>query len=523
MKQLSENRIASPARSTFLCFLSVLVLLFAGCPAPRTSAAVREPAVAGQFYPADSSALRLAVTRFMDEALPKRTDRPLAIIVPHAGYVYCGQIIADGFRQAQGQPYDLVVILGANHTTAGFGGVSVYTQGSFRTPLGDAVIDEEAAERLLDEDADCVFDPRVHEKEHSIEVEIPFVQTLFPDAKILPIVIGSPDLALCTRLGEALAIVLKDRRVLIVASSDLSHYPRYEDARIVDKETLKAVALLDAKAVQATIEDQMEQGIPELSTCACGEGPILTSIVFAKAQGANRATIVSYANSGDALVGTEDRVVGYGSVALSSDGIGIDTTALHDELPPGSAIELTRNDKKDLLTLARKSIEWQLTSQTLPLPRGFGASTEIKEGAFVTLKKRGELRGCIGHMAEDTPLNRVVGRMALAAAFEDQRFRPVAESEMSEITVEISALTPLKPIADASLIRVGTDGVVIRKEGRSAVFLPQVATEQGWSREEMLGYLCEKARLSSDAWKQGAQFFVFQAVVFSEDEFMQDD
>ncbi|MBU0509270.1 AmmeMemoRadiSam system protein B [bacterium] len=505
-----------------LCIVSVLILLSSGCSARQTSATVREPAVAGQFYPSDATALRLAIDRFMAEALPKRVDKPLAIIVPHAGYVYCGQIIADAFRQTEGESYDLIVILGTNHTISGFHGVSVYTRGSFRTPLGDAAIDEKAADRLLEADRDFVFDPRVHAKEHSIEVEIPFVQTLFPDAKILPIVIGSPDLELCTRLAEALTTILQDRRVLIVASSDLSHYPQYEDARRVDKEMLKTVALLDAEAVLATIPVLMSQRVQGLFTCACGDGPILTAMIAAKKWGANRGTVISYANSGDALVGDYNRVVGYGAVVFTKDEAGADTSALQLQPEAGSTSVLTASDKSALLALARKSIEWQLTSQTLPLPRGFGAGARIKEGAFVTLKKRGELRGCIGHMAEDTPLDRVVGRMALSAAFEDRRFRPVTASEMSEITVEISALTPMQPITDAGKIRIGTDGVVIRKEGRSAVYLPQVATEQNWSREEMLGHLCEKAGLPGDAWKRDAQFLVFQAVVFSEDDSLRD-
>jgi AmmeMemoRadiSam system protein A len=138
---------------------------------------------------------------------------------------------------------------------------------------------------------------------------------------------------------------------------------------------------------------------------------------------------------------------------------------------------------------------------------------------FVTLKKKGELRGCIGHMIADEPLGKLVGTMALQAAFNDRRFPPLTADELQDIEIEISVLTPMKQVADASDILVGRDGVLLSKNGQSAVFLPQVATEQGWSREEMLKHLCQKAGLSADCWKQKAQFSTFQALVFSESEF----
>jgi len=297
-------------------FTLLLAVFTTGCHASGKGDAVREPAVAGQFYPADSTELRLAIARYLGDALPRRVDQTLAIIVPHAGYVYCGQIIADAFHQVQDQPCDLVVILGTNHTAAGFNDISVYDRGSFKTPLGEVSIDEESAKRLLEADKDCVFDPSVHAKEHSVEVELPFVQYLFPNAKILPLVIGDPSLDKCARLGKALADILRDRKALLVASSDLSHYPNYEDSKQVDKETLKSIALLDAQAVASTAARQMSENVPALVTCACGEGPILAAIIAAKDLGANSGMVISYANSGDASVGEYARVVGYGAVAL---------------------------------------------------------------------------------------------------------------------------------------------------------------------------------------------------------------
>jgi AmmeMemoRadiSam system protein A len=159
-----------------------------------------------------------------------------------------------------------------------------------------------------------------------------------------------------------------------------------------------------------------------------------------------------------------------------------------------------------------------LTTETTPLARGFDPALQLDQGAFVTLKKKGDLRGCIGHMAEDMPLCQVVGFCALQSAFNDRRFSPVELSELRDIDIEISVLTPYRRVGGYDAIRIGRDGVLMEKSGRSAVFLPSVAVEQGWNREEMLSHLSAKAGLSSDAWKKDAVFYTFQAVAFSESE-----
>jgi AmmeMemoRadiSam system protein B/AmmeMemoRadiSam system protein A len=495
-----------------------LALLFftAGCGAD--SKPVRSPAVAGQFYPGDETKLHRALTHFLDEAVPPCGEQPLAIVVPHAGYVYSGQIVADAFRQAAPFRYDVVVILGTNHTTAPFDGVALYPRGAFRTPLGDALIDDKIATALMAEESMFMVRPEAHAREHSVEVQVPFVQQLFPDARIVPAVVGTSDLRLCTRFGRALAAVLRGKKALIVASSDLSHYPEYEDAVEVDSRTLAAVTSFDPPQVATAVNDAMSGGIRNLSTCACGEGPILTAMVAAKELGATHGRLISYANSGDAAVGEYDRVVGYGAVIFAPGPASADAAPVLMRSADSTAGELTAADKKALLALARRSIEWYLDSGMTPLPRNFAAAARVPQGAFVTLKKHGELRGCVGHMAEDLPLCRAVCGMALMSAFEDQRFQPVAADEMKDIEVEISALTPFKRIPGAGQIVLGRDGVVIRKNGRSAVFLPQVATEQGWTRDEMLDQLCRKAGLPVGSWRQNAELFTFQAVVFSESE-----
>ena len=176
----------------------------------------------------------------------------------------------------------------------------------------------------------------------------------------------------------------------------------------------------------------------------------------------------------------------------------------------------TAEEQATLLAFARTSIERWLRTGTFPLARGFTPTLTRKQGAFVTLKKNGELRGCIGHTAEDRPLGQVVGAMALQAAFNDRRFRPLNEEELEQVKIEISLLTPLVPVGGVEEIELGRDGVKLIKDGRAALYLPEVAVEQGWDREEMMEQLCRKAGLPGDAWRSGAELATFRTVLFHE-------
>ena len=494
-----------------------LLLLPGACQAAeKADGALRQPAVAGKFYPESAPMLRLAVEKFMQDALPPVAKDPVAIIVPHAGYVFSGQICADGFNQVRGHTYDTVVILGTNHTSPSFSKVGLYPGRGFITPLGTAAIDSSIVEALLAECPDCTLNAAIHEKEHSVEVIVPFVQILFPGAKIVPAVVGTADVGLCERFGQALAKVLKGRNALIVASSDLSHYPSAVSASMVDRQTLQAILPLNPAGFHAVAHTASDQNIRGLSTRACGEAPILAAMAAAKALGATGGVLVSYANSGDTVLGERAQVVGYGSVALASG-----KEAAADATPTlpksgGNGASLNSSDRKALLTMARETIDRYLTTKTAPLARNPSPDLEQTRGMFVTLNKHGHLRGCIGEIVAEKPLYQLVGSVALKSALEDPRFPPLRREELKDIEIEISVLTPAAPVAGAEDIVVGRDGVILKKNGRSAVFLPQVATEQGWSRNEMLDQLCMKAGLPAGCWKSGAQFLTFQAEVFSE-------
>jgi len=499
----------------------ISLCLATACQANKVSSSdIREPAVAGKFYPESAAKLRLAVEKFLQDAVPAKVKKPVAIIVPHAGYIYSGQICADGFKQVSNQNYDVIVILGTNHTSPNLQSIALYPGDGFRTPLGTVQVEKRIIAALLKETpTDCILDQSAHESEHSVEVMVPFIQVVFPKAKIVPIVVGSQDMYICTRFGQALAKVLKNKNALIVASSDLSHYPSQEDANIVDKETLAAIATLDPAVFRATVKSHMDKNIPNLSTSACGEAPIMAAMAAAKSLGASRGVIISYANSGDMSVGERSRVVGYGAVALTADNDKKEISLPAKTTPTVASSLLTPSDKKALLNFARETISRLFMTDTTPMARDFPANLQQQQGVFVTLKKKGELRGCIGRIIGDEPLGKLVGTMAIQAAFNDRRFNPLTFDELKDIKIEISVLTPMKQVAGASDILVGRDGVLLSKDGHSAVFLPQVATEQRWSREEMLDNLCQKAGLDAGCWKKGTKFSTFQAVVFSESEF----
>jgi MEMO1 family protein len=514
------SRIRYAVAVGVVCWFVGHVVTGARRHAEQEPGAVRMPAVAGTFYPGERGELKAAIEGYLRDAVPARVPDVVALVVPHAGYVFSGQIAADAYNQVRNQTFDTVVILGANHTTGGFTRASVFDGAEWRTPLGTVAVDRGLAEALVHAGAGAVFDRRLHEQEHSVEVQVPFVQVFQPRARIIPIVIGSQEPAFCSRLGQALATLLKNRRALIVASSDLSHYPGARDARRVDARTLQILATgSDVRSLLTDLTDARggeSQEAPGLVTRACGLGAIMVAMEAGRGLGALRATVISYANSADTLAGDPDRVVGYGAMTLSRGTPGADTAALVEPRADGQAL-LDASDKQILLRLARETVTRQLTSATLPLPRSASPRLLREAGAFVTLKSHGALRGCIGRLSPDGTLIRLVSAMAREAAFNDPRFQPVSARELGDLEIEVSVLTPMRAVRGPDDIVVGRDGVVLRVGERAAVFLPQVATEQGWTKSELLDNLALKAGMPASGWRNAnARFQTFQSDVFSD-------
>ncbi|MFX0121887.1 MAG: AmmeMemoRadiSam system protein B [Candidatus Hodarchaeota archaeon] len=468
---------------------------------------LRPPAVAGAFYPADPDEAVAMMDHYL-EAVQPVDGTPLALIVPHAGWVYSGHVAAYAYKQIEGKRYDTVVIIGPNHTDPTFDAISVYAAGAFETPLGPVLIDAALASELLTSDERIVFDRDVHRQEHSIEVQLPFLLRVCADCSFVPIIVGQPTSQNLDVLTDALVAALRDRQALIIASSDLSHYPSYDDAVKADLRSLAAVETMDDSMVSAVIAHQMTQDVPNLVTCACGQGPIVVAMRVAQALGADHVRVLRYANSGD-VSGDYARVVGYGAVMFWR------------WQPP----ELSATQQAELLSIARRSLEEHLKTDgasgsagAVPADPPHDPVLHRRLGAFVTLKLDGELRGCIGHMYGDAPLYQIVAQAAVDAATNDPRFPPLPFHQLDEVEIEISVLSPFKRVRDINdedEIQVGQHGLYLLFGQQRGVLLPQVPIEQKWGRAQYLEQICFKAGLPADCWEQ-ATLYTFTAQVFDE-------
>lgn len=466
-----------------------------------SSGRVHRAEFAGSWYPGNRDELAQAVDKMLAAVMPIDGD-PIALIVPHAGYAYSGQVAAYGFKQLEGKPYEVAVVLAADHQMPLSRPVSVWAEGGFETPLGIVPVDVQLAQALIAAESRITFDAAAFAGEHVIEIELPFLQRVCPGCSLVPMLMGADDEETVQMVAKALLSVLGGRRAVIVASSDLSHYPTREAALWVDGATLAAIETGDPAHVQETIAALMKIGVPNLATCACSEGPIRAAMQVARGLGADTTTILRYANSADAPIGDPTQVVGYGAVMFWR------------YAPP----DLTQARKQELLALARAAIAEYLKTGRIPDVKTDDPALTRRSGAFVTLKESGELRGCIGHMRADTPLYRVVQEMAVSAATSDPRFPPMKVDELGKVHIEISVLSPLRRITDVQQIQVGAHGLMIVKGERQGVLLPQVPIEQGWTRDEYLEGLCRKAGLPAGCWREAEQaaLYAFTAVVFGE-------
>jgi hypothetical protein len=381
--------------------------------------------------------------------------------------------------------------------------ISVWAEGGLATPLGVVPVDAGLAQALIAADSRITFDRAAYAEEHAVEIQLPFLQLACPACRVVPVLMGADDDATVQALADALLKVLPGRRAVVIASSDLSHYPQREDAQRVDGATLSAIQTGDPAAVRAAIAASMAAGVPNLATCACGDGPILVAMRVARGLGADKVTLLRYANSADVPQGDPAQVVGYGAVMFS-----------RSQPSP----ELTEAQRAELLKLARAAIAETLKSGSLPVYQSDDPVLNRHAGVFVTLMENGELRGCIGRMqADETPLYRTVQEMAVAAATSDPRFAPLAADELSRVSIEISILSPMRRIADVQEIVVGTHGLMLVEAGQRGVFLPQVPVEQGWNRDQYLENLCGKAGLPTTCMSANPELYAFTAFVFGEE------
>lgn len=472
---------------------------------------IRPMAVAGQFYPESKEDLKWMVKDFLKESDVKADDRLQALIVPHAGYVFSGRIAAKAYSAIPSTAhYKRIFLLGPSHVAA-FDGASVNTAAAhYETPLGLVDVDTETAKSLADNNDVFSYVPKAHGHEHCLEVQLPFLQVTLGDVPpIVPIIIGTVDIDVLENIAGALQPYFTPENLFVI-SSDFSHYTTYDAARQADLATARAVSTGRLAEFAAALRGNAEKHIPNLCTSACGAAAIAVLLLMAEKSDGIKVVHLGYENSGDSPYGGKDEVVGYNAFAV---------TRTADE--GGVGFDLTAEERETLLQIARRSVEKAVgLKQSRPVVDEGRLTDTLRRncGAFVTLNEDGHLRGCIGNLVGEGPLFETVENMAVAAATEDPRFNPVGIDELDKINIEISVLSPLKRIASADEIVLGRDGVLMVYNGHHGTFLPQVANETGWTKEEFLGHLSrDKAGLCWDDWKK-AELYTYEAVVFNEEE-----
>ncbi len=457
----------------------------------------RPPAVSGTFYPSDPAELRRMVEKFIESAeLPELKGDIRGIISPHAGYIYSGPVAGYSYKAVKGRHFEAVIVIGPSHRVD-FEGSSVYPKGSFVTPLGKLKISEEIAKELISYDKSISFNEEAHRIEHSVEVQLPFIQVSLGDVPIVPIVMGRPTERNIKILSEALYKVISTKNVLLVASTDLSHYYPRDVARRVDLLTRSLIEKFDPELLM----NEFHRGRAEM----CGGGPVVSVLMACKKAGAKKVVSLSYRDSADTV--PMANVVGYYSAVILNS---------KDNNQKSEGFNLNQAQKEELLKIARESIELFVKEGKIVQLEEDDPILKTKTGVFVTIKEHGMLRGCIGFTEPLFPLYEGVQKAGILAATQDPRFRPLSKEELPLIHLEISVLTPLRKINNVKEIVVGKHGIMISKEGKRGLLLPQVAVENGWNREQFLDQTCIKANLPYGCWKKDAEIQIFEAIIFEE-------
>jgi AmmeMemoRadiSam system protein B/AmmeMemoRadiSam system protein A len=457
--------------------------------------------------------------------------------VPHAGWSYSGLAAAAAFRQLRPGDFERVVVVAPSHHSA-FRGYALDDAAAYRTPLGAVPLCDGSFAALSGEGARIV--PGATEPEHAVEIELPFLQAALGRFCLVPVLVGEtgPDdeRAFAERLAR-----LDDGRTLFLFSSDFAHYgPRFDyrpfgplspetlgRIRALDDRGVDLLARLDARGFRAYLE--------QTGNTICGRHGLSTMLeLLARVAPRARAVPLAHYASGEIPGMNDDSSVSYMAVAFLREAAEAATfrpelagiPRLEDAAPGTPALPPERGTH--LVRLARAALVTELVGgdslgrELLAWPAG--PEQERRQGVFVTLYRRdpdevrtkGRLRGCIGQPGPEFPLYYGTVQAALDAALRDPRFDPVTAAELGGLEVEVTVLSPRTKVASWHEIRLGTHGIVLEKGERRALFLPQVAPEQGWTLEETLNALAEKAGLPPDGWKDGARFFVFTGQAFEE-------
>jgi hypothetical protein len=508
-------------KTTF--FIMIILMVYFGLKGYPQE--IKRYEFAGSFYPRDESLLSAMVDNFLEKAETTQIKGALyGVISPHAGYIYSGQIAAYSYKILENKKIDTIILLGPSHRYY-FEGVSIYPAGKFECPLGMLNIDEDIVQEFKDLRF-VTFNSQYFYSEHSLEVQLPFIIKAISEVEIVPILFGKIDYSDMEKLANKLSLVSQKKRILVIVSTDLSHYHPYEEAVKIDRDTINFIRKKKAYSLWVS------QELGELR--ACGIYPLITFLIYSEIKKAD-IKILKYANSGD-TTGDKSKVVGYlSAVAYKKSESGEDEiksknkdvkneSKKHLKGENMDEYSLSREEKLTLLRIARDTLNSYLKNGKIPDFKVDSDNLKEKRGAFVTLKKNGQLRGCIGRIVGDTALYKVIANVAIDSALNDPRFPPVQYSELKDIEIEISVLTPFTKVENLDEIEVGKHGLMIRKGFYSGLLLPQVPVEYGWDRETFLQHTSLKAGLPPTAYKdKDAVLYKFSAIVFSESEFKNAD
>ncbi|MCF7790715.1 MAG: AmmeMemoRadiSam system protein B [Victivallales bacterium] len=493
--------------------LLVIVALLAFATAGYGAENILVSHLKGLWYPSTEKALNKAVSEYLNKVKEKKMDNTIALILPHAGYKYSGQTAAYGIKEIVGKKYSRVIILGPSHSHRLGNKLSMPSYKSYRTPLGDIELDRKFIDKLNRKMPYATMRDVIHMKEHSIQIQLPLLQKALGEFRLVPIVVGQLNSSTVKNIAEVLKNCIDDK-TLVIASSDFTHYgrrfgylPFTNDFQTEDK--LKKLDMGAVQCIENKNPEAFRNYIRKTGATICGENPI--SILLYMLPNDSSVTLLHYETSGEQS-GDFSNSVSYAAIAAGGSWDTGSKVQVKKEV-------LTQKDKEKLLKLAEKSIEYYLKNKSIPdssdLDIRISENMKKVMGCFVSLYENGKLRGCIGEIMPKRPLYKAVISQAVNAAVRDYRFPPVKASEINNLKIEISALTPPEKVHSYKDIVIGRDGMTLNKNGHFAVFLPQVAPDQGWNLEQTLSYLSMKAGLSRNAWKNGAEFSVFQAIVFN--------
>ena len=466
---------------------------------------IRPAFFSDQFYQKNKADLAHEINSHLNSATAFGSNNIKAILVPHAGFSYSGQTAAFSYKAIKDKQYNNVILIGDAHQNF-FDSIVIDDHLVWETPLGKVAVNKQLTDKLAKSTKIIHLNKTAHDNDHILETQLPFLQTVLkPGFQIVPILIGKvPDYHI-ELLSELIKSTLKENDLLVI-STDLSHYPKYDDANKLDKETLSKITELDIDQLNYYIDNIAEKDIPGNSTVACSQDAI--KIIMMIADDLKwEPQILNYSNSGDSESGNKHQVVGYGSIVFVDNN--------NDEKKSNLTIE----QRRLLMKIAKSTVESWTKKEILPKFNIKDKKLKENHSVFVTLRKNENLRGCIGNIySNKKPLWESVRDMAKKACSDDKRFDPVNENELNDLSYEISVLSPIKKIDNWNKVEIGKHGVIIKKDNKGGIFPPQVATKTGWSREKFLEQLCvQKADLPSDCYKDtNTEILIFTAEVFDE-------